>query len=91
MFTLKPEPVEDESLKPIQFIAPGLLGWAVAMGGDLQRRDAVRAVADLETPAADLACADADRGVGVVAAVGLLAVAFVQMAVFLGVGAGCSG
>ncbi len=31
-FTLKPEPVEDESLKPIQFIAPGLLGWAVAMG-----------------------------------------------------------
>lgn len=32
-FTLKAQQVEDESLKPIQFIAPGLLGWAVAMGG----------------------------------------------------------
>lgn len=30
-FTLRPEPVEDASLKPIQYIAPGLLGWAVAM------------------------------------------------------------
>ncbi|WP_369204562.1 ABC transporter permease [Streptomyces sp. PU-14G] len=25
--------VEDESVKPIQFLTPGLLGWAVAMGG----------------------------------------------------------
>ncbi|WP_209312849.1 ABC transporter permease [Streptomyces lonarensis] len=24
--------VEDESVKPIQFLAPGLLGWAIAMG-----------------------------------------------------------
>ena len=31
-FTLTATPVEDDSLKPIQFIAPGLLGWAVAMG-----------------------------------------------------------
>ena len=31
-FTLNATAVEDESLKPIQFIAPGLLGWAVAMG-----------------------------------------------------------
>ena len=31
-FTLSATAVEDESLKPIQFIAPGLLGWAVAMG-----------------------------------------------------------
>lgn len=31
-FTLKAEAAEDDSLKPIQFIAPGLLGWAVAMG-----------------------------------------------------------
>lgn len=31
-FTLDATAVEDESLKPIQFIAPGLLGWAVAMG-----------------------------------------------------------
>ena len=31
-FTLETKRVEDASLKPIQFIAPGLLGWAIAMG-----------------------------------------------------------
>jgi ABC-2 type transport system permease protein len=31
-FTLTVESVEDASLEPIQFLAPGLLGWAVAMG-----------------------------------------------------------
>ncbi len=30
-FTLKPERVEDRSLRAIQFLTPGLLGWAVAM------------------------------------------------------------
>jgi ABC-2 type transport system permease protein len=30
-FTLETEPVEDDSLKTIQFVTPGLLGWAVAM------------------------------------------------------------
>ncbi len=32
-FILKTTQVEDESLKPIQYTAPGLLGWAVAMAG----------------------------------------------------------
>lgn len=32
-FTLISDQVEDDSLEPIQFIAPGLLGWAIAMGG----------------------------------------------------------
>ena len=32
-FTLATDQVEDNSLKPIQYTAPGLLGWAVAMGG----------------------------------------------------------
>ena len=31
-FTLEAQPVEDESLKPIQYLTPGLLGWAVATG-----------------------------------------------------------
>lgn len=30
-FTLKTESVEDDSLKTIQYVTPGLLGWAVAM------------------------------------------------------------
>ena len=32
-FGLKTEQVEDKSLKPIQYLAPGLLGWAIASGG----------------------------------------------------------
>ncbi len=31
-FVLESSRVEDESLKPIQFLTPGLLGWAVATG-----------------------------------------------------------
>lgn len=31
-FTLEPQQVEDESLKTIQYITPGLLGWAIATG-----------------------------------------------------------
>ena len=31
-YLLAAEQVEDDSLEPIQFLAPGLLGWAVAMG-----------------------------------------------------------
>ncbi len=30
-FTLDPQQVEDESLKTIQYVTPGLLGWAIAM------------------------------------------------------------
>jgi ABC-2 type transport system permease protein len=29
---LEPQPVEDESLKTIQYVTPGLLGWAIATG-----------------------------------------------------------
>lgn len=31
-FTLETEQVEDESLSTIQYLTPGLLGWAIAMG-----------------------------------------------------------
>jgi ABC-2 type transport system permease protein len=31
-FTVKSVQVEDESIKPIQFLTPGLLGWAIATG-----------------------------------------------------------
>jgi ABC-2 type transport system permease protein len=31
-FQLRPETVEDKSLKVIQFVTPGLLGWAIATG-----------------------------------------------------------
>ncbi|SES07114.1 ABC transporter permease [Streptomyces qinglanensis] len=32
-FALQTGAVEDETTKPIQYLTPGLLGWAVAMGG----------------------------------------------------------
>jgi ABC-2 type transport system permease protein len=32
-FTLRTAQVEDKSLKAIQYLAPGLLGWAIASGG----------------------------------------------------------
>ena len=32
-YRLTAQRVEDESVKPIQFLTPGLLSWAVAMGG----------------------------------------------------------
>ncbi|MFF2373339.1 ABC transporter permease [Streptomyces xiamenensis] len=32
-YRLAIDTVEDDSVKPIQFLAPGLLGWAIAMGG----------------------------------------------------------
>ncbi|WP_018351111.1 ABC transporter permease [Longispora albida] len=32
-FTLSAEQVEDASLKPIQYLTPGLLAWAISMGG----------------------------------------------------------
>jgi ABC-2 type transport system permease protein len=32
-FGLKTQQVQDKSLKPIQYLAPGLLGWAIASGG----------------------------------------------------------
>ncbi len=32
-FQLQTKSVEDESLSPIQFLTPGLLGWAISIGG----------------------------------------------------------
>jgi ABC-2 type transport system permease protein len=31
-YRLAPDRVEDESVRPIQFLTPGLLGWAITMG-----------------------------------------------------------
>lgn len=90
-FQMKPEAVEDQSLKPIQFIAPGLLGWAVAMGATfnaampfvtwrtnkLLRRIRLAPMRTEELVSSRLLVS--------------LVVAFVQMAVFLAVGVGLFG
>lgn len=87
-YTLDATPVEDQSLKPIQFLAPGLLGWAVAMGATfnaampfvtwrtnkLLRRIRLTPVRTESLVASRLLVS--------------IAVALVQMAVFLAVGVG---
>ena len=84
-FRLRAERVEDESLGPIQFFTPGLLGWAIATSAavgaaaTLQGWRQSRLMARLQLSPA--------RAVSVVWArvVVTIGIALVQMAVFLGI------
>ena len=90
-FALHAEPVEDESLVPIQFYTPGLLGWAVATSAafgaaaTLQGWRQTKLLRRLQlSPAPSWALVSARVVVTV-------AIALVQMAVFLGVGTAAFG
>ncbi|MCW2841785.1 MAG: transporter permease [Aeromicrobium sp.] len=85
-FSLDPRQVEDESLSTIQFVTPGLLGWAVAMSATIgaasnlvvwRRNGLLRRLrlAPVRTPSVVLARV----------AVSLM-IAAVQTAIFLGLG-----
>ncbi len=83
--------VEDDSLDTIQFVTPGLLGWAVAMSA------AFGAAATLQgwrqsklLRRLQLAPVSTRTVVGARVTVAM-AIAFVQMAIFLGIGAGAFG
>jgi ABC-2 type transport system permease protein len=84
-YQLTTQQVEDKSLKPIQYLAPGLLGWAIASGG------AFGASITLVTWRQNkllrrLRLAPVSVGSVVLARVGVsLAVAVVQLAAFLGI------
>lgn len=84
-FTLQARQVEDKSLKPIQYLAPGLLGWAIASGG------AFGAAITLVNWRKDkllrrLRLAPVSTGAVVLARVGVsVAVALVQLVVFLAI------
>ena len=84
-FGLKTQQVEDKSLKPIQYLAPGLLGWAIASGG------AFGAAITLVTWRQNkllrrLRLAPVSTGSVVLARVGISVVlALVQLAVFLAI------
>lgn len=86
-FELVTEPVEDESLEIIQFVTPGLLGWAVAMSASfgaaatLQGWRQSKLLRRLE-----LAPVSSRTIVGARVAV-TIAIALVQMAIFIGLGA----
>jgi ABC-2 type transport system permease protein len=90
-FSLETERVEDDSLSTIQFVTPGLLGWAVSMSA------AFGAAATLQgwrqsklLRRLQLAPVSARTVVGARVSVTLL-IALVQMAVFLGLGAAAFG
>jgi ABC-2 type transport system permease protein len=85
-YTLRAESVEDESLQPIQFFTPGLLGWAVAMSAAFgaaatlqgwRQTKLLRRLQLSPTPASTFVFAR------VVVTIGI---ALVQMAIFLGLG-----
>jgi ABC-2 type transport system permease protein len=77
--------VEDKSLKPIQYLAPGLLGWAIASGGAFGA--AITLVGWRENKLLRrLRLAPVGTGTVVLARVGVsLIVAMVQLAVFIGI------
>ena len=90
-YTLRTERVEDDSLETIQFVTPGLLGWAVAMSA------AFGAAATLQgwrqsklLRRLQLAPVSTRTVVGARVAV-TVAIALVQMAIFLGLGAAAFG
>lgn len=90
-FALETQRVEDESLSTIQFVTPGLLGWAVAMSA------AFGAAATLQgwrqsklLRRLQLAPVSARTVVGARITVTLL-IALVQMAIFIGLGAAAFG
>ena len=87
-FSLDTQPVEDESLSTIQFVTPGLLGWAVAMSA------AFGAAATLQgwrqsklLRRLQLAPVPNSTIVGARVVV-TVAIALVQLAIFLGLGFG---
>ena len=90
-YTLTTERVEDDSLSTIQFITPGLLGWAVAMSA------AFGAAATLQGWRQSkllrrLQLAPVSTRTVVAARVAVtIAIALVQMAVFVGLGAAAFG
>jgi len=85
-FSFEGIPVEDESLRTIQYVTPGLLGWAVAMSAafgaaaTLQGWRETKLMRRLQLSPAPAAAIVSAR---VVVTVGI---ALVQMAIFLGLG-----
>lgn len=90
-FTLDPRQVEDESLKAIQYVTPGLLGWAIAMSATFGA--AVNLVAWRRTGLLRrLRLAPVRTSSVVLARVGVsLLVALGQTAIFIGLAVGAFG
>ncbi len=90
-YTFKPERVEDASLDTIQFVTPGLLGWAVAMSAAFGAAATLQGWRNSQllsrlrlSPASSSTIVSARVVVTVL-------IALVQMAIFVGLGAAAFG
>ncbi|GGO71214.1 ABC transporter permease [Nocardioides deserti] len=90
-FALETERVEDESLDTIQFVTPGLLGWAVAMSAAFGAAATLQGWRQTKL-LRRLQLAPVSTRTVVAARVAVtLGIALVQMAIFLGLGAAAFG
>jgi ABC-2 type transport system permease protein len=86
-YSLRVERVEDESLKVIQFVTPGLLGWAIAMSAAFGAAATLNGWRNSKL-LRRLQLAPVPTGTLVAARVTVtVAIALVQTAIFLGIGA----
>jgi len=90
-YSLRTERVEDDSLETIQFVTPGLLGWAVAMSASFGAAATLNGWRNSKL-LRRLQLAPVSTGTVVGARVAVtVGVALTQMAIFLGVGAAAFG
>ncbi len=85
-YTLRTERVEDESLSTIQFVTPGLLGWAVAMSAAFGAAATLQGWRQTKL-LRRVQLSPAPTSAVVLARIGVtITIALVQMAIFLGLG-----
>ncbi|MCW2794966.1 ABC transporter permease [Nocardioides sp.] len=90
-FDLQAERVEDDSLKTIQFVTPGLLGWAVAMSASFGAAATLQGWRQSKL-LRRLQLAPVSTRTVVAARVAVtVAIALVQMGIFIGLGAAAFG
>jgi len=90
-YSFEAERVEDESLKTIQYVTPGLLGWAVAMSASFGAAATLNGWRNSKL-LRRLQLAPVSTGTLVGARIAVtIGVALGQMAIFLGLGAGAFG
>jgi ABC-2 type transport system permease protein len=90
-YSLRTEAVEDDSLDTIQFVTPGLLGWAIAMSASFGAAATLQGWRQSKL-LRRLQLAPVRTGTVVGARIAVtVAIALVQMAVFLGLGSAAFG
>lgn len=86
-YTLQAEAVEDDSLDAIQYYTPGLLGWAVAMSAAFGAAATLQGWRQSKLLRRLQLAPVSTRGVVAARVSVTVAIALVQMAIFIGVGA----